>query len=215
MPTVHGAPLSPFVRKVRVALHEKGIQYDLVPVIPFPPANDDPAFRRISPLGKIPAYTDGDFAISDSSVILNYLESNDPALLPEDAQQRARALWIEEYADSELANNVGPVFFQRFVAPKVLQQESDQTVIDAALNEGLPPVFDYLEEQLGDGEYFAAGRFTVADVAVGAMLRQLQLGGESVDTGRWPQLTAFAERIFSRPSFKTAAEAENQMLRGM
>ena len=215
MPTIHGVPLSPYVRKVRVAHHEKGIDYDLEPVIPLPPANEEPAFRKISPLGKIPGYTDGDFAISDSSVILNYLESTGPALVPDDAQQRARALWFEEYADSALAENVGPVFFNRFVAPKVMQQEGDQAAIDAALNEGLPPIFDYLEEQLGDGEYLAAGRFTVADVAVGAMLRQLQMAGESVDAGRWPKLAAYAERILTRPSFKTAAEAENQMMESM
>ena len=93
MPTVHGVPLSPFVRKVRIAMLEKGLAYDLVPVIPLPPANNDPAFRKMSPLGKIPAYEDGDFSISDSSVILNYLDSNEPKLLPEDAQL---SCWAEQ-----------------------------------------------------------------------------------------------------------------------
>lgn len=211
MPTVHGVPLSPFVRKVRVALFEKGVSHDVVPVIPMPPAQDEPAFRKMSPLGKIPAYQDGDFAISDSSVILNYLESSEPKLLPEDAQQRARALWLEEYADSTFAENVGAVFFNRVVAPKVLKQEGDQAAIDAALNEGLPAIFGYLEGQLGDNEYLVAGRFTVADVATGAMLRQFQMAGESVDAARWPKLAAYAERILSRPSFKSAADEENQI----
>lgn len=215
MPTVHGVPLSPFVRKVRVALFEKGVSHDVVPTIPLPPANDDPAFRKMSPLGKIPAYEDGDFAISDSSIILNYLESTEPKLLPEDAKQRARALWFEEYADSTFAENVGAVFFNRIVAPNIMKQEGDQAAIDAALNEGLPTIFDYLEAQLGDNEYLAAGRFTVADLASGSMLRQLRLAGESVDAGRWPKLAAYAERILSRPSFKTAADEENQIVANM
>ncbi len=215
MPTVHGVPLSPFVRKVRVALFEKNVSHDVVPTIPLPPATEEPAFRKMSPLGKIPAYQDGDFAISDSSVILNYLESSAPKLIPDDARERARALWFEEFADSTLAENVAPVFFNRIVAPKVLKQEGDQAAIDAALNEGLPPLFDYLEGQLGDNEYLAGGRFTVGDVAVGSMLRQFQLAGESVDAGRWPKLAAYGERILSRPSFKTAAEEENQIAANM
>ena len=71
MPTVLGVNLSPFVRKVRVALAEKGVPYDLVPV--FPQAADE-EFRKISPLGKVPALRDGDKGFSDSSVINLYLE---------------------------------------------------------------------------------------------------------------------------------------------
>ena len=79
MPLVlHGAPASPFVRKVRIALVEKNLPHELVPVVPFPPANATPEFRRMSPLGKIPALSDGDFAISDSSVICAYLERIHP-----------------------------------------------------------------------------------------------------------------------------------------
>ena len=215
MPTVHGVPLSPFVRKVRIALFEKGISHDVVPVIPLPPANNEPAFRKMSPLGKIPAFEDGDFAISDSSAILNYLESDEPKLLPDDRKERARALWFEEFADDRLAQNVGAVFFNRVVAPNILKQEGDQAAIDTALKESIPEAFDYLEGQLTDNEYLAAGRFTVGDVAVGSMLRQFQMAGESVDAGRWPKLAAYAERILSRPSFKTAADEENQIIANM
>ncbi len=213
MPTVHGIPLSPFVRKVRVALIEKGIAHDVVPTVPLPPANDEPAFRRMSPLGKIPAYEDGDFAVSDSTIIIDYLEDQGPKLIPASGAERARALWLEEFADSKFADNVGAVFFNRVVAPNLLNQEGDQAAIDAAIAT-LPEIFDYLEAELGDGEYLAGGRFTVADIATGSMLRQHQLAGESVDAGRWPKLAAYAERVLSRPSFKSAAEAENEILSG-
>ena len=64
MPTVLGVSASPFVRKVRVALAEKNIPYDLVPI--FPQAQDE-EFRKLSPLGKVPAFKDGDKGFSDSS----------------------------------------------------------------------------------------------------------------------------------------------------
>ena len=68
--------------------------------------------------------------------------------------------------------------------------------------EGLPEALGYLEAQLGDGEWFVGGRFTIADIAVGTALTQLHHAGESIDAARFPKLAAFAERIFGRPSFK-------------
>jgi len=217
MPTVHGVPLSPFVRKVRIALAEKGVAHEVNPMVPLPPANSDPAFRKMSPLGKIPAYEEGDFAISDSSVILAYLERTqpNPSLVPEAPQDHARAQWFEEFADSKLADGVGTVFFQRVVNPNIMKQPTDQAAVDAALGEALPPLFDYLDEQIGDGEYLVGGRFTIADIAVGSMLRQFQMAGESVDVSRWPKLAAYAERVLARPSFKNHAAEEERIIQSM
>ena len=209
MPTLYGVALSPFVRKVRVALAEKGVDYDLEPVMPMPPHNSTPEYRAISPLGKVPAYRDGDFAISDSSVILQYLERAhpEPSLLPSDPKECARALWFEELGDTRLVENVGPIFFNRMVKPNLMNEEPDQAAIEAAL-ENLPPLFDYLEGQLGEDGFLMGDRFTVADIGVGTVLRQFQIAGESVDASRWPKLAAYSERVLARPSFASAAEAE-------
>ena len=73
--TLYGAPLSPFVRKVRLLLAEKGLDYQLEAIAPF----GQPAwYREISPLGRIPALRDGDLALADSSVICQYLEERYP-----------------------------------------------------------------------------------------------------------------------------------------
>ncbi len=66
MAIVFGVSPSPFVRKVRVTLAEKNVPYELKPVFP---GDNDPAYRKMSPLGKIPAFKDGERALSDSSVI--------------------------------------------------------------------------------------------------------------------------------------------------
>ena len=81
MPTVHGVNLSPFVRKVRVFLAEKGVGCDLNPVNP---AEAGAEYRNISPLGKIPAFEGEDVTLADSSVICSYLEQKHPtpALYP-------------------------------------------------------------------------------------------------------------------------------------
>ncbi len=147
MPKVFGIAFSPFVRKVRVALAEKGVTYDLDPVIPV---NVSAEFRRMSPLGKVPAFQDGDKILADSSVICAYLERTrpTPALYPSDHYPFARALWFEEYADGGLIPIAGAkVFFQRIVGPKFFQQPTDEAIVAKAINEELPPMFDYLESQ--------------------------------------------------------------------
>ena len=92
---VHGANASPFVRKVRVVLAEKKVPYELKPIFPFGP---NPEFRKISPLGKIPALVDGERSLADSSVICAYIERKhpEPSLYPSDPYEYARALWFEE-----------------------------------------------------------------------------------------------------------------------
>src|SRR6185312_3213344 len=117
MPTLYGAPASPFVRKVMVALAEKGIAYDRDPVLPaIAPPSMKRVTRDVSPLGRIPAYRDGDFTIADSSVILAYLEKAkpSPALYPSATREYARALWFEEYGDGGLAPIIGTkIFFEK------------------------------------------------------------------------------------------------------
>lgn len=216
MPTVHGVPLSPYVRKVRIALIEKGIDHDINPVVPIPPANDAPEFRAMSPLGKIPAYEDGDFAFSDSSVIIAYLERTQPgpALYPQNAKDYARALWLEEFSDTKMVEAVGPVFFERIVAPNFMERETNQELVDEALNERIPFVFDYMEGKVNGGDYLVGESFSVADVGVGSVLRQYRLAGETVDTSKWPRLAAYADSILGRASFVQCAEVENKAMSG-
>ena len=120
MPTLYGAPVSPFVRKTIVALAEKGIAYEHDPVLPaVAPAEFKRISKEISPLGRIPAYRDGDLTLADSSVIIAYLErvKPSPALYPSEPHDYARALWFEEYGDGGLAPIVGAkIFFQKIAA---------------------------------------------------------------------------------------------------
>jgi glutathione S-transferase len=209
---IHGVAPSPFVRKVRVFLAEKEIPYEIEPVAPFPPANATPEFRRMSPLGKVPALEDGDFAISDSSVICAYLERTQggASLYPSDPKAFARALWFEEYADSKLADQVGKVFFNRVIKAKLFKQEADEALVKEGLD-GLPEYFDYLEGQIGDGEWLAEGGFSIADIAVASQLQNLRHAGEDVDARRWPKLARWYERVRSRDSFRTCWEDELKM----
>ena len=87
---VIGSYLSPYVRKVLVVLHEKGIPYEIDPIVPF---FGDDRFSELSPVRRIPVWIDDRVTLCDSTVICEYLDDRhpEPALRPRDAADRARA----------------------------------------------------------------------------------------------------------------------------
>ena len=116
MTTVYGIPISPFVRKVLYVLEHNGVEYNVEPVTPMELPDD---FHQLSPLGKIPAFSDADLNISDSSVICRYLDAKygepaDQSLFPSGLVERARAEWFEEYADTKLVELMGGLFFPTY-----------------------------------------------------------------------------------------------------
>ncbi|MFP6627154.1 MAG: glutathione S-transferase family protein [Deltaproteobacteria bacterium] len=219
MATVYGVSASPFVRKLRVFLDEKGIDYETKPVFP---GTDDESFRAISPLGKVPAYRDEEVAISDSSVICAYLEKkhSEPPLYPTAGADYARALWFEEYADTAVVEPAAAVFQERVLAKTFFGRDSNEERLAKAINESLPVVCDYLEAQIGqidpsgDGLFLVGGRLSIADIAVASPFVNLNHGGERVDASRWPGLSAYLEGILGRDSFKALIAEDSQLLGG-
>ncbi|MDH4558609.1 glutathione S-transferase family protein [Pseudomonas sp. BN417] len=211
-PTLYGAPLSPFVRKVRLYLLEKGLDYQLEFVTPF----GQPAwFRELSPLGRIPAMRDGDVTLADSSVICQYLEEKHPQLAPlygRDAEERARVRWLEKYSDYEVAPLATFGVFRNRALKPTMGQPCDEAAVQAALTDKLPPHFDYLEKALGSAEYFVGERLTMADLAFTTQLINMEHGGERLDAERWPRLAAHYERITARDSVQAVVPAEQKML---
>jgi glutathione S-transferase len=208
MRTVYGVSVSPFVRKVRVVLAEKNLEYQLEPVIPGPQAPPD--YRKLSPLGKVPAFRDGDRTLADSSVIAAYLErvAPEPSLYPSDPYEHARALWFEEYGDGGLVPVFGPkIFFQRVVGPRFFNQPTDEAVVKQAIETEVPQLFDYLEGQL-TGEFLVGKRLTIGDIGVVSPFVNLRYGGVGVDAARWPKLADYVSRIMSRPSFTPLIKEE-------
>lgn len=210
--TLFGAPLSPFVRKVRLCLAEKGLDYQLEIVLPF---GQPDWYHELNPLGRIPALKDGDLALADSSVICQYLEEQYPEqtpLLGQDARERARVRWLEKYADYELAPLCTFGVFRNRVLKPSLGQPCDEAAVQRALTERLPAHFDYLERTLGDADYFVGNRLTLADLAVASQLQNMQHGGEQLDALRWPKLTALYARIQQRASMQAILPGEQKVL---
>jgi glutathione S-transferase len=208
MSVLYGAGLSPFVRKVRVAMAEKGIKYDHDPVVPF---NVSEEYKKKSPLGKIPCYSPKEGVnIPDSSVIIAYLERVEKKnpLYPENPEDYARALFLEEYADSALVSGCGVPFFQRVVAPAFLNQKPDEELVKNAIEVVLPPVFAWLDQQIGTKKFLVGDRLTVADIAVTSPFVNFMHAGESVDATKYPNLARYLGEMLARPSFKTLVDED-------
>jgi len=213
MITVYGANISPFVRKVRVFLAEKNIQYKLEPVNPF---TAGPEYKKLSPLGRIPAFQDGNVTLADSSVICAYVEKTNPqpALIPAAPAEYAQALWFEEYGDGGIAPiSGGEIFRQRVVMPLFFKQPGDEAMAQKAIAEKLPPLFDYLEGALGNRTTLVGNNFTLGDIGVATQFVNLRHAGVTVDAQRWPNLARFVAAAHGRPSFKAVIEEEEAVLK--
>jgi glutathione S-transferase len=203
-----GSFVSPYVRKVLACMNLKGLAYEVDPITPFF-GNDE--FERLSPLRRIPVLIDGDFHASDSSVICAYLDEAYPGhpLFPADPKDRARARWLEEFADTRLGDLfIWGLFYPKIVHPIVWGEPGDQSRIDKSLNEDIPTALDYLEREL-PAEGFLFGDLGVADISVASFFRNGAYAGFETDSNHWPRAAAFVERVLGHACFADLLRFEN------
>src|ERR1043165_8322994 len=206
-----GSYVSPYVRKVLACMNLKGLAYEIDPITPFF-GNEE--FERISPLRRIPVLIDGGVTLSDSTVICAYLDEAYPdrPLLPVDPKDRARARWLEEYADTRLGDLfIWGLFYQKVVHPLVCGEPGDQARIAKTLAEDAPAALDYLEGEL-PAEGWLFGEIGLADIAVARLFRTAAYADFAVDADRWPRTAAFVERALGHPCFAATFPFERAQL---
>ena len=213
--TLYGAALSPFVRKVRVVLAEKGIAYTHNPVSPFAPSEE---FLAISPLKRIPVLRDDsegqNATLPDSSVICAYLERKHPtpAFYPAQAFAYGRALWLEEYADSDFIATAGGGLFRPIVVSRLMKQEPNQALGDDTWANKMPRFFDYFEKELNGRDHFIGDMLTIADIAIASPFVNSAHAGYWPDAARWPNLVRFLKAMHARPSFAACIAEERKLI---
>lgn len=213
--TLYGAALSPFVRKVRVVLAEKGLEYKHDPVSPFAPPD---YFLSISPLKRIPVLRDEsegpDATLADSSAICGFLEKKHPAkpVYPTKPFDYGRALWIEEYADSDFIGTIGGGVFRAVVINKLMKREPDLNLARDTWETKAPRFFDYFEKELDGRGHFVGDTLTIADIAVASPFVNAAHAGFAPDAQKYPGLTRFLKTMHARPSFAACIAEERKML---
>ena len=206
-----GSFVSPYVRKVLACLNLKGLDYEIDPITPFF-GNDE--FERLSPLRRIPVLIDGDLVLCDSSVICAYLDEayRGASLLPANPRDRARARWLEEFADSRLGDVfIWGLFYQKLVHPMVWGEPGDHERVERTLNEDVPRALDYLEQEL-PASGFLFGQLGLADIAIASFFRNADYAGFTPDSARWPRVARFVIDALAHPAIAALLPFEEVQL---
>ena len=201
--TIHGTAGSPFVRKTLIAFEEKGVPYKRTEIAPLPKTEE---LLAMNPLGKIPVLEHNGEFIPDSSVICAYLEKTEPGppLFPSDPVEFARALLLEEAADTLIVGAIGGIFFQNFVRPNFFGEQPDTDVVNRLVAEELPRAYGFLEQQLEAGAATLLDSFSVADAAMAGQLSSLLLIGMEIDVSAYPKTAHYFQQLVGRPSVQAA-----------
>ena len=202
-----GNHVSPYARKVFVALDMKGIAYEMDPIVPFYGTEE---FTRISPLRRIPVLIDGDLVLNDSTVICEYIDERWPAppLMPKSPAHRAKARWMEEFADSRLGDLlIWRLFYQKTIVPFVWKREPDAAVIASVVERDLPQALDWIEAR-APGEGFLFDHVCIADIAYACFFRNASLVGYEIDAERWPRTAGWLARVRAVPAFEGTMKYE-------
>jgi glutathione S-transferase len=207
-----GSYVSPYARKVLACLVLKGLDYEIDPITPFFGGDE---FERLSPLRRIPVLIDGEVTLCDSSVICAYLDEAYPErpLLPESIADRARARWLEEYADTRLGDVfIWGLFYPKIVHPIIWGEPGDGARIEKTLAEDLPRELDYLERELPESGFLFGEEIGLADIAIATFFRNGAYAGFEPDSARWPRTAAFVGRALAEPCFSELLRFEQAQL---
>jgi glutathione S-transferase len=203
---LYTGPLSLFSAKVRIALAEKGLEYDHASVgwsreDRYLPHHPDVVAHN--PKRQVPVLIDGEIVVCDSTLILEYLEENFPEvpLLPTKPAERARARRFEWMADEVVFPPTWDLIEEVFYPA---EGERNPQRADAA-RAALAVVHVDLDRELGERDYFC-GAYSVADLALYVMLQAASTLGAppAAELGR---LRAWFERTGARPAVRRDTEA--------
>ncbi|WLH98869.1 glutathione transferase [Pseudomonas simiae] len=183
---------SPYALSVFVTLREKGLVFDTI-TLDLDAAQQHAAdFARLSLTQRVPTLVEGDFALSESSAITEYLEQAYPGtpVYPADPKLRARARQIQAWLRSDLLpirqeRSTMVVFYGQKMPPL-------SPVAEAAAAKLISAAQDLL---VGNPAYLF-GDWSIADVDLAVMLNRLILNGDSVPA----ELVEYAQRQWQRPS---------------
>lgn len=190
---------SPYVRKVRIVLAEKKLDYRLELDDPW---GAQPLVAQHNPIGKVPCLIiEGGDALYDSRVIVEYCDTLSPLgrLIPERGRERAEVRTWEALADGVLDAAIAARMEQVWSGRP--PEQRSQAWIDrqmGKIDSGLVAMAD----GLGDGPWCCGLHLSLADIAVGCALGYLDFRFPQVDwRTRHPNLVRLLDKLSQRPSF--------------
>ncbi|NMF66470.1 glutathione S-transferase family protein [Brasilonema octagenarum UFV-E1] len=206
-------PLSPYAQKNKIALREKGVEFEIKTPDVSGGAFGGSEFLEANPRAQMPVLIDGDAKIFDSTIILEYIEDkwSEPPLLPPNPADRARVRMIEEVMDTYYEPiNWGVMEINFFGRAKGSLAE---TIVGNAKQQAAK-CREWLTKQLGDCEWFNGDRFGWSDLCVVPYINS-----SSFIFGIGPEanspLADWFKRVSVRPSVAQTLQEANDSVAGL
>lgn len=198
---LYGVPPTRVLR-VLWLLNELGLEYELIPTAPFSEETRSPAFRALSPTGKVPVLVDGEVVLTESSAIQLYLAEKCPAagLIPEGVAERAQMYrWIF-FLVTEIEQPLWRVARNTVIYPEEKRLSADI----AMATQECKAMLAVLERHMQGREYLVGDRLSVADLNAAYTLdwaREADMLGDA------PVLRDYVERMYARPTAPPTIES--------
>jgi glutathione S-transferase len=176
---------------------ELGIPYETISIDLSAPR--DPAFLKVNPNGRLPAIDDDGFYLFESMAINLYLaKKHGGPLAPRDAQEDAKMIQWSFWAVTELEKpGLDYLMHTMFLPP----EKRDASIAEKALDTLKKPIA-VLDKALETTGHLVGGRFTTADLNVGAFTAYLASARDFL--GQYPSVARFVAGVAARPAFEKA-----------
>lgn len=183
--------------RARWALEEAGIPYRTR--LLSQGEQNQPEYRALQPFGQVPILEEDGFTLFESGAIVLYIAERSEALLPKDAQARARATqWL-----IAALNSIEPFIMQVAVLDTFYGDEEWAKLRKPSATQFAEWRLKCLADKLGDKPYLDGDHFTAGDLMMATVLRIMpEL------TSKEPKLAAYVERCTARPAFQRALSAQ-------
>jgi glutathione S-transferase len=213
--TVFGAAYSVYVRAVRLVLEEKGVPYRLEEVDIFAVGGPPGDYLERHPFGRIPAFEHDGFHLFESGAISRYVDQafDGPPLMPQGVQARARVNQITGLLDSYAYRAmVWDVFVERVDVPNEGGVSDEEKIAAGLRTAGI--CLAVLADLMGEGDYLAGPRVTLADLHAAPMFACFRMAPEGAEIiARHPALVRWWGRMATRRSMQatdpSSTEDEN------
>ncbi|MBV8360040.1 MAG: glutathione S-transferase family protein [Deltaproteobacteria bacterium] len=189
---------SPNPQKITFALHELGLECEIVPVDLTKGEQRTPQFLALNPFGRVPVLVDGNLTLWESHAILAYLGEKTGKLWPTTAAGRADALRWLFFLSGHISPSATDLAFNR-VAAKLLGIPGDQDAI-ARAEKALPAVIGIIEGQLTKGKWILGNEFSLVDCDYTPVLNVIEKAG--LNYRDFPKVQAYLDACRSRPAWK-------------
>ncbi len=171
--------ICPFSRKIRMQLAAKEINFDLVLEDVSKKRKE---FAKLNPRCEVPVLLDGNSAISDSSVIVEFIEEkniDDKNIIGSNIEEKAEARRLQSWFDDLFYKEVTkPILFERYFSRFLEKSHAPDSDVLRAARKNLSIHFNYIQSLLEQKKYLASEKITIADIAAAAQISCLDYFGD-------------------------------------